>query len=156
MVLGLVLGKLAPKLGHLFEPLIPLGLFLMIYPTVVKVPFEALRRASGEGKPIALTLLLNYLINPLLLYVFGWIFLHRHPELWVGLILLGIAPCIDMVLVWADLSGTDNPLSVSLRFGTASSKFSPCLSGFTCSPEQKFPSPPNWSCKALSSTSFCP
>ncbi len=114
MVLGLALGKLAPKLGHLFEPLIPLGLFLMIYPTVVKVPFEALRRASAEWKPIALTLSLNYLINPLLLYVFGWLFLHRHPELWVGLILLGIAPCIGMVLVWADLSGADNALSVSL------------------------------------------
>lgn len=49
-----------------------------------------------------------------MLYFFGQIFLHNHPELWIGLILLGIAPCIGMVLVWADLSGADNALSVSL------------------------------------------
>lgn len=111
---GLALGKVAPSLAHSLEPLIPLGLFLMIYPTVTKVPFRALRRSAVEGRPAILSILLNYLFNPLLLFFFGWLFLRNYPDLWTGLILLGIAPCIGMVLVWADLGGADNPLSVSL------------------------------------------
>ncbi len=114
MAAGLALGKAAPSLGHTLEPLIPFGLFLMIYPTVTKVPFRALRRSALEGRPAVLSILLNYLVNPLLLFVFGWLFLRNYPDLWTGLILLGIAPCIGMVLVWADLGGADNSLSVSL------------------------------------------
>ncbi len=111
---GLAMGRIAPELWLGLEPLIPLGLFFMIYPTVAKVPFRALRRSALEGRPAILSILLNYLVNPLLLYVFGWLFLRNYPDLWAGLILLGIAPCIGMVLVWADLGGADNPLSVSL------------------------------------------
>ncbi len=111
---GLALGNLAPSLSERLEPLIPLGLFLMIFPTAAKVPFRALRRSALEGGPAFLSILLNYLVNPLLLFLFGWLFLQNYPDLWTGLILLGIAPCIGMVLVWADLGGADNPLSVSL------------------------------------------
>lgn len=114
MAVGLILGKIAPQLGKMLEPLIPLGLFLMIYPTVTKVPFDALRKSALEGRPALLSIILNYLINPLLLFFFGWIFLRNYPDLWTGLVLLGIAPCIGMVLVWADLGGADNALSVSL------------------------------------------
>lgn len=111
---GLLLGKTAPHLGTSLEPIIPIGLFLMIYPTVAKVPFGELRGAASERGPAGLSILLNYLVNPLLLYAFGWLFLRGQPELWTGLILLGIAPCIGMVLVWADMGGADNPLSVAL------------------------------------------
>ncbi len=111
---GLILGRLAPGVGNTLEPLIPFGLFLMIYPTVAKVPFRALRRSALEGRPAILSIALNYLVNPLLLFAFGWLFLRNYPDLWTGLILLGIAPCIGMVLVWADLGGADNSLSVSL------------------------------------------
>lgn len=114
MAAGLVMGKVIPQIGHGLEPLIPLGLFLMIYPTVTKVPFEALRQSAFESRPALLSLTLNYLVNPLLLFFFGWLFLKHYPDLWTGLILLGIAPCIGMVLVWADLGGADNALSVSL------------------------------------------
>lgn len=114
MAAGLALGKVAPRTGHTLEPFIPLGLFLMIYPTVTKVPFHALRRSALEGRPAILSIVLNYFVNPLLLFAFGWLFLRNYPDLWTGLILLGIAPCIGMVLVWADLAGADNPLSVSL------------------------------------------
>ncbi|MGQ9463429.1 MAG: arsenic resistance protein [Candidatus Fervidibacter sp.] len=114
MAAGLTLGKVAPGVGHALEPLIPLGLFLMIYPTVTKVPFRALRHSALEGRPTILTIALNYFVNPLLLFAFGWLFLRNYPDLWTGLILLGIAPCIGMVLVWADLGGADKPLSVSL------------------------------------------
>ena len=114
MAVGLVLGKLAPEVGGNLERLIPLGLFLMIYPTVTKVPFDALRRSALEPRPALLSIILNYLVNPLLLFAFGWLFLRSHPDLWTGLILLGIAPCIGMVLVWADLGGADNALSVTL------------------------------------------
>lgn len=111
---GLVLGRATPKVGASLEPLIPLGLFLMIYPTVAKVPFGDLRGAALERQPAGLSIFLNYLLNPLLLYVFGWFFLRGQPELWTGLILLGIAPCIGMVMVWAEMGGADNPLSVVL------------------------------------------
>lgn len=111
---GLLLGRLAPRLGAAAEPLIPLGLFLMIYPTVAKVPFDNLWRSASEVHPALLSILLNYLVNPLLLFAMGWLFLRNHPDLWTGLILLGIAPCVGMVLVWADLGGADNALSVSL------------------------------------------
>lgn len=57
--LGLMMGKLAPQLGYFLEPFIPFGLFMMIYPTVVKVTFEELRRASLQWKPITLTLFLK-------------------------------------------------------------------------------------------------
>ena len=114
MAAGLALGKTAPGVGHALEPLIPFGLFLMIYPTVTKVPFRSLRRSALEGRPAILSIALNYLVNPLLLFAFGWLFLRNYPDLWTGLILLGIAPCIGMVLVWADLGGADNSLSVSL------------------------------------------
>lgn len=114
MGIGLLLGRIAPQVGLTLEPFIPLGLFLMIYPTVTKVPFDQLRRSALEGRPALLSIALNYLINPLLLFTFGWLFLRHEPDLWTGLILLGIAPCIGMVLVWADLGGADNALSVSL------------------------------------------
>ena len=114
MAAGLAFGKVASHVGHALEPFIPFGLFLMIYPTVTKVPFRALRRSALEGRPAILSIALNYFVNPLLLFAFGWLFLRNYPDLWTGLILLGIAPCIGMVLVWADLGGADNPLSVSL------------------------------------------
>ncbi len=114
MGVGITLGELAPGVGRLLEPWIPPGLFLMIYPTVAKVPFHALRRSALEGRPAVLSMVLNYLVNPLLLFGFGWLFLRNHSDLWTGLVLLGIAPCIGMVLVWADLGGADNALSVSL------------------------------------------
>jgi ACR3 family arsenite transporter len=114
MAAGLLLGNAAPRVGATLEPLIPVGLFLMIYPTVTKVPFGEIRRAATQKRPGGLSVLLNYLVNPLLLYAFGWIFLRHNPVLWTCLILLGIAPCIGMVLVWADLGGADNPLSVAL------------------------------------------
>lgn len=114
MAVGIGLGEAVPGVGRVLEPFIPLGLFLMIYPTVTKVPFHALRRSALEGRPTILSIVLNYFVNPLLLFVFGWLFLRAYPDLWTGLILLGIAPCIGMVLVWADLGGADNALSVSL------------------------------------------
>lgn len=114
MAIGLIIGNSAPKLAQTFEPFIPIGLFLMIYPTVAKVPFDKLRKSALERRPALLSIILNYFVNPLLLWLFGWIFLHNHPDLWTGLILLGIAPCIGMVLVWADLGRADNALSVSL------------------------------------------
>ncbi len=114
MAVGLLIGKVVPQIGITLEPFIPLGLFLMIYPTIAKVPFDALRRTALDGRPAFLSIALNYLVNPLLLFFFGWLFLRHQPDLWTGLILLGIAPCIGMVLVWADLGGADNALSVTL------------------------------------------
>ena len=59
MGIGLLLGRAAPQVGLTLEPLIPLGLFLMIYPTVTKVPFDQLRRSALEGRPALLSIALN-------------------------------------------------------------------------------------------------
>ncbi|WP_243026869.1 arsenic resistance protein [Thermus albus] len=114
IALGLAMGKWVPQVGRVLEPFIPWGLFLMIYPTAAKVPFRALGRSALETRPLLVAILFNYLINPLLLFAFGWLFLRQYPELFAGLVLLGIAPCIGMVLVWADLAGAHRPLAVGL------------------------------------------
>ncbi len=114
MVAGLLLGRARLGVDDVLEALVPFGLFLMIYPTVTKVPLEGLHKAVKDKRPVGASIFLNYVVNPLLLYALGWIFLRNYPALWTGLILLGIAPCIGMVLVWADLGGADNSLSVAL------------------------------------------
>lgn len=114
MVLGLLLGKLFPDFSKLLGMTIPLGLFLMIYPAMAKLHIKQIQKASSQWKPVALILFFNYLINPFLLWFFGYLFLRDQPELWTALILLGVAPCIAMVLVWTDLSKGNNGLALVL------------------------------------------
>jgi len=114
MGLGLWVSQLAPELGKALEWGIPLGLFLMIYPAMTKLHLEDIKSAARNRTATALILGFNYILNPALLWFFGWLFLRDYPELWIGLILLGVAPCIAMVLVWTDLSRGNNALSVTL------------------------------------------
>ncbi len=114
MGLGLWIGYIAPEIGKALDWGIPVGLFLMIYPAMTKLHLEDIKSATRNRTATALILGFNYLLNPALLWFFGWLFLRDHPELWIGLILLGVAPCIAMVLVWTDLSRGNNALSVTL------------------------------------------
>lgn len=111
---GLWLGQALPELGEALAWGIPVGLFLMIYPAMTKLRLEDIKTASGNRTATGLILVFNYVLNPALLWFFGWLFLRDYPELWIGLILLGVAPCIAMVLVWTDLSKGNNALSVTL------------------------------------------
>ncbi len=114
MAAGLLLGRFLPAVGKALEPGIPFGLFLMIYPAMTKLELGEIRHAVGNGKAAAIVVFFNYAFNPFLLYGFGWLFLRNHPDLWTGLVLLGVAPCIAMVLVWTDLARGNGALGIVL------------------------------------------
>ncbi|NIV29249.1 MAG: arsenical-resistance protein [Anaerolineae bacterium] len=114
MAAGLLLGKFLPRVGKALEPGIPFGLFVMIYPAMTKLELGEIRHAIRDWKAAAIVIFFNYAFNPFLLYLFGWMFLRNHPDLWTGLVLLGVAPCIAMVLVWTDLAQGNGPLGIVL------------------------------------------
>ncbi len=114
MAAGLLLGRFLPQVGKTLEPGIPFGLFLMIYPAMTKLELGEVRKAVRDWKAAAIVIVFNYAINPFLLYFLGWLFLRNYPDLWTGLVLLGVAPCIAMVLVWTDLAKGNGPLGIVL------------------------------------------
>jgi ACR3 family arsenite transporter len=126
IVIGLSLGKYLPEFSQHLEIGIPIGLFLMIYPAMTKIEVEELKRALKSKREVGVIAFFNYAVNPFLLYGLGFVFfekllpylglitLETGKFLWTGLILLGVAPCIAMVLVWTDLAKGNGPLGIVL------------------------------------------
>lgn len=115
MLLGLALGSLIPglntaleavKIGEVSLP-IAIGLLVMMYPVLAKVRYDQAHRVIADKKLMISSLVINWVLAPAFMFVLAWIFLADLPEYRTGLIIVGLARCIAMVMIWNDLACGD-------------------------------------------------
>lgn len=122
MGIGVLLGTLFPQIEQWNESMsvgttnIPLaiGLILMMYPPLAKVNYNLLGTVVKDKKAIKLSLIMNWIVGPILMFVLALTFLGDHPGYMVGVILIGLARCVAMVLVWNDIGGGNKEYGAAL------------------------------------------
>lgn len=113
MFVGIGIGYFFPEVKNFINQFqigatnipIAVGLILMMYPPLAKVKYEKIKEIFKDKKVLLLSLLLNWIVGPILMFILAVIFLHNYPYYMMGLIMIGLARCIAMVLVWNKLAG---------------------------------------------------
>lgn len=122
MVAGLLLGRFIPGISGLLANMevggisvpIAIGLLVMMYPVLAKVRYDKVATVTGDKKLLVSSIALNWLVGPALMFALAWLFLPDLPEYRTGLIIVGLARCIAMVIIWNDLACGDREAAAVL------------------------------------------
>ena len=122
MAAGLLLGRLIPGLNGALNQVaihgtslpIALGLLLMMYPVLAKVRYNQIGQITADRRMMIVSLLLNWVVGPAVMFALAWLFLANQPAYRTGVILVGLARCIAMVLIWTDLAAGDREMATVL------------------------------------------
>ena len=122
MVIGLLLGRAVPDLNDSLDKVkidtvslpIALGLLLMMYPVLAKVKYSRMGKVVADRRTLGLSLVANWVVGPAVMFALAWLMLPDLPEYRTGLVIVGLARCIAMVLIWNDLACGDRELAAVL------------------------------------------